>query len=142
HGGGQTRSWIRTKFNGGLDGATGLSNYDINSYENVICYNITLEGWMVPVESLRPRQPLKSKRGGGPGWQGWTAMGLLIHICSRHTELHSRTRRAQRANAGTVLAVTEDPLSPLTGVVANGKERHGRWRPCEADGTKPVLVLH
>lgn len=33
------------KFTGGLEGATGLFNFGINSDENVICYNITLDGF-------------------------------------------------------------------------------------------------
>jgi hypothetical protein len=32
-------------FTGGLAGALGYFNYGINSYENVICYNITLENF-------------------------------------------------------------------------------------------------
>jgi hypothetical protein len=33
------------EFTGGLEGCTGLFNFGINSHENVICYNITIDGF-------------------------------------------------------------------------------------------------
>ncbi|KAH8169038.1 CHRD domain-containing protein [Sarocladium implicatum] len=39
------------EFTGGLEGATGWFLYGINSHENVICYNITIDGFRGDFES-------------------------------------------------------------------------------------------
>ena len=39
------------EYTGGLEGCTGLFNYGINVLENVICYNITIDGFTGEYES-------------------------------------------------------------------------------------------
>lgn len=39
------------EFTGGLEGCTGMFNFGINADENVICYNITIDGFSGDYES-------------------------------------------------------------------------------------------
>merc|ERR1712072_398983 len=39
------------EFTGGLEGCTGQFNFGINSYDNVICYNITIDGFQGEYQS-------------------------------------------------------------------------------------------
>ena len=39
------------QFTGGLEGCTGMFNFGINAHENVICYNITIDGFSGDYES-------------------------------------------------------------------------------------------
>lgn len=39
------------QFTGGLEGCTGIFNFGINAHENVICYNITIDGFSGDYES-------------------------------------------------------------------------------------------